>query len=207
MPEGAPLPDRLRAWFALTSRWSAEVVAVSGPVDPSELVEEAGKLVFWVDGQGSWEWGVPLSGDDPPVFGREVGTDWAPVEESLSEFLLHVTVLESAIGSPHQCCAHGVPAARLNEMISDVPALPLPASPCPSMDARIFVGPDTLVQVSESVSDLTPSQERTFDVTVSAAGRTPIDEVVDGHPEIPWKRHTAFVPQGFSPDDLPGFLR
>lgn len=207
VPEGVRVPARLRAWFELTSQWSVDICAVSGPLDPPEFVVEAGKLIFWVDGPGSWEFGASLSGDDPPVFGREVDSDWVPAGESLSEFLLHVTVLETAIGASNQCYAPGVPVERLSGIVSRYRAFPLPALPCPSMDSRMFIGPDALLQVSESVSDLTQPKGQLFDVSVSAVVRASIDEVIDSCPEIPWKRYSAVVPEGFSPDDLPGFLR
>ncbi|MEV6242634.1 hypothetical protein [Lentzea sp. NPDC051838] len=198
-------PAALKAWSELVSRWSADLFGVSGPLDPPEL--EAGKLIFWADGSDSWEFGVSVSEDDPPVFAREVDSDWVPVQESLSEFLLHVTVLESAIGAADQCSARAVPVERLSGIVSGYRALPLPALPCPSMDVRIYVGPDSLLQISESVSDLTAPKGQLFDVSVSALVPASIDEVMERHPEIAWKRYSAAVAEGFSPDDLPEFLR
>lgn len=204
---GVRVPTRLRTWFNLTSQWSGDIVTSSGPPDPLDLDVDNGKLIFWVDGQGSWEWSVAISGEDPPVFEREVGSDWVPTRESLSEFLLHVTVLESALGAQNQCYAHGVPGERLVGIISSHSALPLPALTCPSMDAQIYVGSETLLQVAESMSDCRQSQSKEFDISVASTSPGPISDTIGEYSNIPWKLHSRFVPQGFSPGDLPDFLR
>ncbi|WP_177320901.1 hypothetical protein [Lentzea waywayandensis] len=118
-----------------------------------------------------------------------------------------MTVLETSIGASNQCYAPGVPAGRLSRIVSGYRPLPLQELPCPSMDSRILVGADALLQISESVSDRTLPPGELFDVSVSAVVAASIDEVIDSFPEIPWKRSSAVVAGEFPPEDPPEFLR
>jgi hypothetical protein len=154
------------------------------------------------------EWSITQDKDDPLVYERGESRLWASTRESLSEFLLHVTVLDAGhVGAEAQSYAHGVPRENLEGIVSRHARFPLPTLDCLAMSAEIFVGPETLLLISRSMSDLSRQDRSRFDVSLAATSQGVIDDSTARYPGIEWRHRSKFVPEEFSPDDLPGFLR
>jgi hypothetical protein len=199
-------PQPLRNWHGAVAQWSRDVVSLSGPLDPLEIGADGEKLAFWSADQGVCEWAVALGDADPLVLQRGDDPPWTATGESLSEFLLHVTVLDAAlVGSEYQCYARSVPRPGLADLVSRHAPFPLPALDCLPLSAEVHVGPETLLTISRSMSDLSESSSGGFDVSLAATSPAAIEEATARDPHIDWKRHSAFVPQGFAPGGLPEF--
>jgi hypothetical protein len=201
-------PQPLRNWHGVVAHWSRDVVLLSGPVDPLEIDPGGEMLTFWSADQGVCEWAFARGSADPLVYQKGDDPMWTATGESLSEFLLHVTVLDAALtGSQYQCYAHSVPRPDLADLVARHTPFPLPALDCLPLSADIHVGSETLLTLTRSMSDLSESSPGDFDVSLAATSPAAIEEAMATYPDIGWRRHSAFVPQGFSPDDLPEFLR
>lgn len=202
------VPKNLRDWLNIVARWSCSIVSLSGPLDAMEFDESGERLIFWHSDQGVCEWSFAVGSDDPLVYQRSGDQTWIAITETLSQFLLHVTVLDAGlVGAPYQCYAHGVSVRELVGIVSSHSPFPLPAFDCLSLSADVYVGSETLLMLSRSMSDLGGSSLGVFDVSLSGTSPAAVEDVVARYPYIEWKRHSESVPQGFSPDDLPGFLR
>lgn len=95
-----PMPDLLRKWYYLTSRWSVPICRYNRFFSPERLYECNGKLVFLAENQGACNWGVDLTGDDPFVHESDDVLDkWVPTGFPLSKFLLWVAVSEAVHGN------------------------------------------------------------------------------------------------------------
>ena len=67
-----------------------------------------GRLLFYVENQGVYQWSTLLEGDDPPVFGRYEGRGrWAKEGVTLSEHLILMCLFEAVM-----CHAVTMPVAR-----------------------------------------------------------------------------------------------
>jgi len=191
VPAPRHLPSVLREWHELNSRWSG-VTVHNHPIDP-EI--EDGKLVFWVENQGGWEWATDSAGDDPPVYDRETSENpgpWVHTGEKLSEFLLHATVFEAVWGAQNAVCANALTLERVNEISDGLIEMPLPSWRWPEVGIRILVGPEVLLE-------LTP----VGDVTVAARTSEALSPFTD-MPGITWRpRHEVMT--GSEP--IPDFFR
>lgn len=173
-----------------------------------EIDAEGEKLIFWRADQGVCEWAFAVGSDDPLVYQRGDDSVWTATRETLSQFLLHVTVLDAGlVGAQYQCYVHGVPLQELADMASSHTSFPFPALDCLSMSADIYVGSETLLMLSRSMSDLREPGRAMFDVSLAATSLAAVEDAIARYPHIDWKQHSASVPQGFSTDDLPKFLR
>ncbi len=201
-------PKHLRDWLSVVAQWSRDVVSLSSPLDILEIDADGENLIFWRAEQGVYEWSFAPGSEDPLVYQRGDDPFWTATGESLSQFLLHVTVLDAGlVGAQYQCYAHSVPLQELADIVSSHAPFPLPALDCLSMSADVYVGSETLLMLFRSMSDLRKPILDRFDVSLAATSPVAIEDAIARYPHIDWKRHSALIPQGFSPDDLPEFLR
>jgi hypothetical protein len=115
--EGLPLP--LRWWYRRAGRridiMTGQNILFSPADEPHQswpLTVKAGKLCFYLENQGVYQWSTLPQGDDPPVFGRYERTDpWQKEGMTLSEHLILACLFEAVT-----CHArYGASAACLEE--------------------------------------------------------------------------------------------
>jgi hypothetical protein len=92
-------PLALREWWAYENAWETPLIRQNRVLRPSDIYQEAGLSVFYVENQAVWLW-AHGDGSDPPVYAREndSGSQWEPVGERLSTFLHHMAVFEAILG-------------------------------------------------------------------------------------------------------------
>ena len=106
---GLRLPNPLRNFYLAYGR-RRDLTQTQNPLlNPDELVVRADTLIFWIENQAVWYWGMPcksLEEDDPPVVNTESGPsgwrveselDWKPTHAHLSSFLDDMTYLHAFI--------------------------------------------------------------------------------------------------------------
>lgn len=202
------VPKPLVDWLSLASRWSHDIVSLSGPVDPPELVIDGGKVVFWMADQGECEWAFESGSDDPLIYQRLGASHWKETHETLSQFLLHVTVLDAGLaGAQFQCYSHGVQYSDLREVIAGYEPFPLEALDGSSISAQVYVGGDSLLLVTQSMSDISASSKVAFDLILAASLPAALEDVVSRYSGVDWRRHYPLKNVAFNPSDLPSFFR
>jgi DivIVA domain-containing protein len=147
---GRALPAPLRRWYAAAGRYSRAVTSHNEFVAAAELAEQDGKLVFWVERQAGCRWSVDPAGDDPEVYERPDGDEWAGTGLPLSEFLLSVAVFEAILGDDvHEWYEDMTPAER-DQLLLGLRPLPMAG---PLAGGQLYAGPDVLVYVSPRGAD------------------------------------------------------
>jgi hypothetical protein len=106
---GLPLPMPLRWWY----RWAGKRSEILGrqnrllvPRDFERrynmLRINNGRLCFYDENQGVYQWSTDRTGDDPPVFGRYEGKGrWAHERTTLSEHLILACLFEPSRATPN----------------------------------------------------------------------------------------------------------
>jgi hypothetical protein len=142
-----PLPLPLRWWY----RWAgkrSEVMSGQNhlfvPRDQErkhgQITVKDGRIYFYSENQGVYQWSTLPHGDDPPVFGRYEGRGrWGQEGITLSEHLILMCLFEAVMR--HANC--GASAAWLDEdrfdaIVRDIP--PLAIRPRRWMKTRFFAG-------------------------------------------------------------------
>ena len=154
---GVKLPLPLRWWY----RWAGKRKDVmSGqnflfvPRDYSHkyriLAVVAGRLHFYVENQGVYQWATLPDGDDPPVFGRyEYRGRWAREKITLSEHLILTCLFEAVM-----CHANNAASvARLEEeklaaIARHIPPLAIP--PWRWLGMRFFAAQGAFMWAAEN---------------------------------------------------------
>jgi hypothetical protein len=144
---GLPLPLPLRWWFGWAGKRSEVMSGQNILFKPRDdrhkywqLAVNDGRLFFYIENQGVYEWTTLPEGDDPPVFGRYERTDpWEQEAVTLSEHLILMCLFEAVM-----CHAkYGASAAMLDEqtftkIVSSIP--PVAIGPWRWMQTRFFAG-------------------------------------------------------------------
>jgi hypothetical protein len=148
------MPSALRHWYEVTGRWSVPVVHHNLLLPPGELEMLDGKLLFWVENQGCWEWATEAAGDDPPVYDREPSEDptpWLLTSKSLATFLVHVAVFEALVGVPHHAMtAHPIPQDQVDTLLQGLTPLRGVTWRWPSLGYGLYAGDGILADVGPS---------------------------------------------------------
>jgi hypothetical protein len=142
---GVPLPLPLRWWY----RWAGKRIDVmsgqnflSAPRDYRNkyriLAVKNGRLHFYVENQGVYEWSTLPDGDDPPVFGRyDLRGRWAQEKVTLSEHLILMCLFEVVMRRrTYSASAAWLHERRLEAIVRHI--APLAIQPWRWMGARFF---------------------------------------------------------------------
>jgi hypothetical protein len=173
------LPRPLREWYIATSRYSRPLTFHNTVLEPDQVQEDGGKLVFWVENQEVVLWAADRDGDDPMVYERVNvdGAPWHPTGVPLSGFLLNVAILEACMGGA-SCTAH---AAGLNEAQTTDCLAPLRPMPYlgPTYRGQLYVGRQMLAFATWSPGDL-------WELYLAARTSTAIEQLITGTTGISW---------------------
>jgi hypothetical protein len=155
-PGAAPprsLPTPLREWYIATSRYSRPLTFHNTVLEPEQVQEDGGKLVFWVENQEVVLWAADRDGDDPMVYERVNVDDepWHPTGVPLSAFLLNIAILEACMGGA-SCTAYaeGLNEAQTADCLAPLRPMPYPG---PTYRGQLYAGPQVLGFATGSPGD------------------------------------------------------
>ncbi|MFE6765512.1 hypothetical protein [Streptomyces sp. NPDC057689] len=146
------LPDPLKEWHTLTSRWEKRLTFTTKMIPPERIrIAEDGKAIFMVDATADWRWCIDP--DDPGgVFDAERYDPWDRNPEQLTEFLVHNTVREVVYGATARVRALAVPEETLTEILAPMEEVAFGAWEWPAPGYRIFMGGATLAETVKADS-------------------------------------------------------
>jgi hypothetical protein len=150
---------------------------------PDELMEADGRIVFYLESQGTFAWAAEVGQDDPPVWGRrnEHREQWQPEEEPLSRFLVQAVVCDAALCATHGALVSWLDPDQLARALSPLEPLPLGAWRWPAYPTRFYGGEDVVAVAMPNVVEDDDTSSSLY-----VAARTPeaaavLDDVVEGH--------------------------
>jgi hypothetical protein len=174
------LPRPLRQLYVLASRWPRSIVQ-NQLVSPPRNVD--GRLVFYIENQGVYEWATEGVGDDKAtVWGREPdGQPWMKEEPRLAPFTLQLLVFEAIMGASHGASVAWLPSERLPDAVGSLEALPHGCWRWPEYPTRFYAGGDgQLAVTSPNRAPDDPSDAYTVFVAArDAAALAYLDDIVD----------------------------
>jgi hypothetical protein len=142
---GVPLPLPLRWWY----RWAgkrAEVMSGQNhlfvPRDQQrkhgQITVKDGRIYFYCENQGVYQWSTLPHGDDPPVFGRYEGRGrWANEGISLSEHLILMCLFDAIMcHAKYRASAAWLVEDRFDAIAKNIP--PLAIRPWRWLGAKFF---------------------------------------------------------------------
>ncbi|MGW0436219.1 hypothetical protein ACWDV4_27180 [Micromonospora sp. NPDC003197] len=146
------LPNPLKEWHTLTSRWETRLTFTTTMISPERIrIAEDGKAIFMVDATGDWRWCIDP--DDPEgVFDAERYEPWDRNPEQLEEFLIHNTVREAVYGAAARIRALAVPERILEEALAPMEEVAFGAWKWPAPGYRIFMGNAALAETVKADS-------------------------------------------------------
>ncbi len=147
IPAGAErLPRPLQAWYEAASHYSAPVTFHNTILDPDEIEEVDGKLVFWLENQEVYEWAADPNDDDPLVYERATvdGEPWYPTGVRLAAFLVSVAVFEAVLDAEQAQYAQELTETERDALLAPLRPLPMPG---PTAGAQLYAGEGLLAFV------------------------------------------------------------
>jgi hypothetical protein len=142
---GFPLPMPLEWWYRWAGR-RAEVLSRQNwlfiPHDwlqeRGQLILDQGRLIFYAENQGVYQWSTLPAGEDPPVFGRyEEKEQWAQEKVTLSEHLILACLFEAVIShAKYKATAAWLDPRELAQLIQIIP--PVAVGPWRWVDSYFF---------------------------------------------------------------------
>jgi hypothetical protein len=152
-----PLPLPLRFWYRWAGKRAAIMTGQNIMFVPRDFQNKHpmlqiinGRLLFYVENQGVYQWSTLQRGDDPPVFGRFEGRGrWANEGITLSEHLILMCLFEAVM-----CyVGYGASASWLDEdqlaaVVANIP--PVAIRPWRWGGTRFFAGGGAFVCVADN---------------------------------------------------------
>jgi hypothetical protein len=129
-----PLPLPLHWWYRFAGKRSEIMSGQNILFVPRDFQNKYrmlrvmnGRLFFYVENQGVYQWSTLLEGDDPPVFGRYEGRGrWAKEGVRLSEHLILMCLFEAVMcHAKFEASAAWLEERELREIVRSIPPLPI----------------------------------------------------------------------------------
>lgn len=126
------LPLPLRWWYRWAGKRSEIMSGQNFLLVPRDyqnkyrmLQVTNGRLLFYVENQGVYQWSTLQHGDDPPVFGRYEGRGrWAKEGVTLSEHLILMCSFEAVMcHARYEASAAQLEERKLREIVGHIPPL------------------------------------------------------------------------------------
>ncbi|MET9188976.1 hypothetical protein ABZX63_27475 [Streptomyces tendae] len=113
-------------------------------------------LVFGVENQGCFYWGLPWTWDepqdDPTVWFREYDDEPVTEKEPLSGFLLQFSLFEAAMSADYVGCVDSLSDRQVQQLTAPLQRVPL-RSFGPQARTRFYVAPGLVLSVSDALND------------------------------------------------------
>jgi hypothetical protein len=173
-----PMPAPLRFWYHWAGKRAEIMTGQNILFVPRDFQNRHrmlqvvnGRLLFYVENQGVYQWATLQHGDDPPVFGRFEGRGrWANEGITLSEHLILMCLFEAIF-----CYAgYGASASWLDEdqlaaVVANIP--PVAIRPWRWGGTRFFAGRGAFVCVADNPTD---DDTKWYSVHVGAKTEQPL---------------------------------
>jgi hypothetical protein len=127
-----PLPLPLRWWYRWAGKRSEILSGQNILFVPRDFQNKHnmlqvtnGRVLFYVENQGVYQWSTLQHGDDPPVFGRYEGRGrWAKEGVTLSEHLILMCLFEAVMcHAKYEASAAWLEEGKLREIVRHIPPL------------------------------------------------------------------------------------
>lgn len=175
---GVPLPLPLRWWYRWAGKRSDVMSGQNHLFVPrdlgrkyGQLTVKDGRLYFYAENQGVYQWSTLPHGEDPPVFGRYGGRGrWGQEDITLTEHLILMCLFDAVM-----CHAnYGASAAWLDEdrfdaIAGNIP--PLAIRPWRWMHTKFFAGGDAFMFAAKNG---TANGKKGYSVWVGAKTEHPL---------------------------------
>ncbi|MER7741045.1 hypothetical protein ABTX34_22430 [Streptomyces sp. NPDC096538] len=178
-PQGRPLPgdatwlpEPLREWHSLTSRWNKFPAGVNRVIQPSRIRMERGKAVFMTDATGDWSWAFD-SNNPNRIYEGEPGGEWRQVPEDLPQFLTHATVTEVIALAAFRGLGDQVPDEALDAVLAPMREVGFGAWQWPRPGYRNFMSDSLIASVGPAVEPTSPWLNRDGYSAVRISGNSP----------------------------------
>jgi hypothetical protein len=185
-----PLPLPLRWWY----RWAgnrSEVMSGQNhlfvPRDQErkhgQITVKDGRLYFYSENQGVYQWSTLPDGDDPPVFGRYEGRSrWAHEGITLSQHLILMCLFEAVMcHAKYTASAAWLDEEGFEAIAKNIP--PLAIRPRRWMRTRFFSGQGAFMCAAESG---TADDKKGYSVWIGAKTEHPI-QFLRPHLDKAWR--------------------
>lgn len=183
--EPSTAPQELIDWHEISAQWNGAITSHNYAIPLPELEPEGGMIPFWVENQGTWLWAFDPNDKNHLVYEREPSEEpgpWTPTGETLSDFLIHATVLEQILGAPARKTTERADAEFIHSR-KECRQLPFPAWNWPAPGSQILLGDDWLALVHPS-----GDPEAGYDITLAAADPEDI-AWAENVPGIKWRSY------------------
>lgn len=147
------LPQPLKDWYELTSRWTSPYTQLKQMRAPQEIKATGKAVEFMTDPNGDWIWAFDL--DEPHiVYDRELYEPWTRTSEDLPEFMVHHALNEAFWIAEVNQHAH-VPDELLPAALEGLTEVGFGGWQWPGPGVRVFLG-------EHSVAEVTPLNQSTL---------------------------------------------
>jgi hypothetical protein len=140
------LPQPLKEWHVLASRWEAPPASVTSMISPDLISVVDGKAIFMVDSTGDWRWCFDPDVPDS-VFDAELYEPWEQNPEPLEVLLIHRAVVEVFYSATARMRAFAVSDEALAQIVAPLEEVAFGAWRWPAPGNRSFMSDKVLAEV------------------------------------------------------------
>lgn len=141
-PEQGWLPQGLRDWYALSSRWNIPREGVKRLRSASEILEEEGKFIFMSD-QGGWAWA--FDPDSPSaVFEAKDDEPWRQLVGDWKEFFTYHVFTEAIESAPLVQWVSDVSVDDVKLLVASMREIEFRQSSWPAEGASSYMADDVI---------------------------------------------------------------
>ncbi|MER6299828.1 hypothetical protein ABT247_09665 [Kitasatospora sp. NPDC001539] len=166
------LPDPLREWYGLADRWEQLRATGFRVYDPRQIRVNEGKAEFASDSTGDWFWAFDAA-DPNAVYETELRGEWDLVPETLSEFLVHLTLAATADSADCSRLCSQVPNDVLPEILSTLDQVDFGGWKWPRPGHLTFMSETLIADIAPAMDFKAPWRTRDGFSTVSVSATTP----------------------------------
>jgi len=180
------IPDALKDWYRLAYRWKEFRSSHNQIHKPQQIRERGGRIEFASDPTGDWFWAFDAE-DSSSVYEAELRGEWRKIPESLSEFLVHVTLRQAVVsGSFARTCSQ-VPNEVLPKILTEVEEIDFGGWGWPRPGHRMFMSEALIADVGPAMDFRAPQGNREGFSSVRVSGISPEDlGYLDGVTSVKW---------------------
>lgn len=183
------LPEPLKEWYSLSGCWQKLRSADNRVYDADRIRIKDGKAEFVADSTGDWFWAFDLE-DSTLVYEAELRGKWQLIPESLSEYLVHLTLLATAaLGDFARMCPQ-VPNEVVSQILAPMEEVNFGGWRWPRPGHRIFMSEVLIADIGPAMDFRQPwrNREGFSAVSVSAIAREGLG-YLDDIPSAKWIIH------------------
>ncbi|MEU6381536.1 hypothetical protein [Streptomyces sp. NPDC046909] len=181
------LPSPLKEWYELSSQWSDRLITIKEFLAPDQIEIEHGKAIFMED-YGDQSWAFDVNNPSIVLEGQSDGS-WKRSTETLSEFLIHNIMHDSAHNAPFQRACNNVPDSYLPDILTAMQEVTFGGWLWPRPGHQIFLSDGIIADIGPAMDDEAPWGDKPgyFEVQIGATTSRRLDYLDEMH-AIRWIR-------------------